>query len=105
MPAGSLEDALPRLPPDSRLLRRIARDIALCVQAVHKAGYVHRDLKPANILLTSANPTWDQAAPTVNLADFGLAAKVRAAPTLICSDPAYCDPSLNAGAEVSTAED
>jgi len=53
-PAIELEDAL-----------RIARQIALALEAAHEAGIVHRDLKPANVKV--------RADGTVKVLDFGLA--------------------------------
>jgi len=53
----------PGLPIDETL--RIARQIALALDAAHEAGIVHRDLKPGNIKIRTDG--------TVKVLDFGLA--------------------------------
>ncbi|MFO0616022.1 MAG: serine/threonine-protein kinase [Polyangiaceae bacterium] len=44
---------------------KIARQIAVALEAIHKEGIVHRDLKPRNVMLTDRD--------FVKLVDFGLA--------------------------------
>ena len=52
---------------NARELRRVAKQIALGLKAIHDAGYVHRDIKPDNILMDNYG--------TCVIADFGLAEK------------------------------
>lgn len=68
-PGGSLADRLAcegRLPVADAL--RIAREIGMGLDYVHRSGYVHRDVKPANILFADGHAL---------LADFGIAYGVR----------------------------
>ena len=52
-------------PPVEDLTRRIGRDAALGLQALHRRGVVHRDVKPENLVLTDAGE--------VKIVDLGLA--------------------------------
>lgn len=58
---------------------RIAREIALGLEAAHARGLIHRDIKPANIWLEArgqASGSWDSALTAdvrVKILDFGLA--------------------------------
>ena len=65
----SLTHRLMAAPLDLRDAIRIARQIALGLQAVHDAGMVHRDLKPDNVRLSESGQ--------VKLLDLGLARHVR----------------------------
>ena len=60
----SLADRLARGPLSSGEALRIAGEIALALDAAHRAGIAHRDLKPANVMLTRNG---------ARLLDFGLA--------------------------------
>ncbi len=52
-------------PPVEDLTRRIGRDAALGLQALHRRGVVHRDVKPENLVLTPQGE--------VKIVDLGLA--------------------------------
>jgi serine/threonine-protein kinase len=54
------------LPPVSAL--RIAREIALALEAAHAAGIVHNDLKPENVVLLDQSTA---EAPRLKVVDFG----------------------------------
>ena len=64
-PGGSLRDRLLRERQLSvKDALRIAREVGLGLDYVHRSGYVHRDVKPANILFADGHAV---------LADFGIA--------------------------------
>jgi serine/threonine protein kinase len=54
-----------RLNPETAV--RLLRQVALGLQAAHRAGFVHRDLKPCNVMLVG-----EKGAETAKLLDFGL---------------------------------
>jgi len=56
------------------LLRALAWQLLRALAVLHSAGIVHRDLKPANLLLRL--PAEGGGAPTLKIADFGLARAV-----------------------------
>ena len=63
---GTLDGLLRRGPMSLANVLRIARKLALGLEAAHVRGVIHRDLKPANVL-------FDEAAREMLIADFGLA--------------------------------
>ncbi len=67
LPGGS--SARPAsLPCDEMRLRNAARQLAVAIESLHRAGKVHRDVKPTNILVTTQGH--------VVLLDFGLITSV-----------------------------
>jgi WD40 repeat protein len=76
-------------------------EVASAVQHAHNAGLVHRDLKPGNILL-QASRSQIGALGTPKIADFGLALRQGAEPTLtlegqVLGTPAYMSPEQAGG--------
>jgi tetratricopeptide (TPR) repeat protein len=70
VPGRSLRELLAdetRLPPEKAV--EIARQLALGLEAAHRAGVVHRDLKPGNVLVDDGDGGGVRAA----ISDFGVA--------------------------------
>ena len=71
VPGRSLGDLLAertRLPPQQAV--GIARQLALGLEAAHRAGVVHRDLKPGNVLIDESA---GDGTPRAAITDFGIA--------------------------------
>nr|WP_255671944.1 serine/threonine-protein kinase [Glycomyces amatae] len=81
---------------------RYGAQLAGGLAAAHAAGVLHRDIKPANVLVT------DQG--YAKLADFGIARRVHAEPTLtgtgaVTGTPGYVAPEVVRGGKYTAAAD
>jgi hypothetical protein len=81
---------------------RYGAQLAGGLAAAHAAGVLHRDIKPANVLVT------DQG--YAKLADFGIARRVHAEPTLtgtgaVTGTPGYVAPEVVRGGRYTAAAD
>jgi serine/threonine protein kinase/curli biogenesis system outer membrane secretion channel CsgG len=111
MPVLHGETLAARLAREGRLpaeeVRRIGREVAQALEAVHRRGLVHRDVKPANIWLEA--PV-EGGASRVKLLDFGLVqtANERAGLTecgAIIGTPEYMAPEQAGGEPVDARAD
>jgi serine/threonine protein kinase/tetratricopeptide (TPR) repeat protein len=77
-------------------LRRILRELAVGISALHRTGLIHRDIKPANIMVAQDG--------RVVLLDFGLSSP-GGVDTNLAGTPAYISPELLCGEPVTEASD
>ncbi|HVA51322.1 MAG TPA: bifunctional serine/threonine-protein kinase/formylglycine-generating enzyme family protein [Pirellulales bacterium] len=82
---------------------RIGREIALGLDAAHRAGLIHRDIKPGNIWLDAANGR-------AKILDFGLARAAGADDHLtqtgaLLGTPSYMAPEQGRGEEIDARAD
>jgi hypothetical protein len=103
---GSSSDTTPAIgqpatsPEQLARLRATLAQLAVGVDALHRAGKLHRDLKPSNVLVTPEG--------RVVILDFGLVTEATAGdgePRELVGTPAYMSPEQGASRAVSTATD
>jgi eukaryotic-like serine/threonine-protein kinase len=93
----------PQSPARIARIARAFQQLALGVQAVHRAGMLHRDLKPSNVVVAKTG--------RVVVLDFGLVRELRSEANQVTLDgtvagtPAYMAPEQAAGAELTPAAD
>jgi hypothetical protein len=80
-------------------LRRIARELAEGLQAVHERGLIHRDIKPSNVWMEGEEPR-------ALLLDFGVAREENAPWSgVIVGTPSYMAPEQARGEQVDARAD
>ncbi|MHC4959333.1 MAG: protein kinase domain-containing protein [Planctomycetota bacterium] len=86
-----LQAELDRVPEG--LLREIARQVALGLQAIHGAGIVHRDIKPENLLITDDEVVriMDLGIAKLRDATFGLTIQGQFLGSLHYASPEQCE--------------
>ncbi|AXK71516.1 serine/threonine protein kinase [Lysobacter sp. TY2-98] len=96
-----LDHVIDRGPLDIDAALRIARDVALGLQAAHARDVVHRDLKPANVLVAADG--------SASITDFGVARSIatstRSATVGIVGTPDYLSPEQARGDPIGPRSD
>ncbi|WP_133499646.1 serine/threonine-protein kinase [Cognatilysobacter terrigena] len=96
-----LDRIIDRGPLDVDVALRIARDVALGLQAAHARDVVHRDLKPANVLVAADG--------NASITDFGVARSIatstRSATAGIVGTPDYLSPEQARGDPIGPRSD
>ena len=77
----------------------MVRDVASALAYLHSSRIVHRDLKPENLLVVYGKDGGGgggvaAAAPSLKLADFGLAMVVDEPLVTVCGTPTYVAPEI-----------
>ena len=74
------------------------RDVASALSYLHSSSIVHRDLKPENLLVVYGKDACPGGggggAPSLKLADFGLAMVVEEPLVTVCGTPTYVAPEI-----------
>ena len=78
----------------------MVRDVASALAYLHSSRIVHRDLKPENLLVVygkdggGGGGVGAAVAPSLKLADFGLAMVVDEPLVTVCGTPTYVAPEI-----------
>jgi len=98
---GDLFDAITRHQKfEERVAARMVRDVASALAYLHSSRIVHRDLKPENLLVVYGKDGGGgggggaAVAPSLKLADFGLAMVVDEPLVTVCGTPTYVAPEI-----------
>merc|ERR1719383_1434693 len=97
---GDLFDAITRHQKfEERVAARMVRDVASALSYLHSSSIVHRDLKPENLLVVYGKESpggggGGGGAPSLKLADFGLAMVVEEPLVTVCGTPTYVAPEI-----------
>jgi serine/threonine-protein kinase len=108
IPGKSLREIGREAPLQVTRAVKVVREVALALEAAHRAGVVHRDVKPHNVMLTP-RPDGSDA---VKVLDFGVAKLrgggkpgLRTQPGIVVGTPAYMAPEQAVGDVVDARAD